>query len=54
MLEDVGKIFLIKEVTDRARIIIKFIYNHAFVLSLMSKFTRNKELAHTTITCFAN
>jgi hypothetical protein len=54
MLEDVGKISFIKEVIDQARSITKFIYNHAFVLSLMRKFTRNRELLHPTITHFAS
>jgi hypothetical protein len=39
MLEDVGKISFVKEVIDRARSITKFIYNHAFVLSLTRTFT---------------
>jgi hypothetical protein len=29
-------------------------YNHAFVLSLLRRFTRNGELLHPTITCFAS
>lgn len=44
LLEDMGKLSFIKEVVDMARSVPKFIYNHAFVLSLMRKFTRNKEL----------
>jgi hypothetical protein len=54
MLKDVGKISLIKEVIDRATSITKFIYNYAFVLSLIKKFTRNRELSHPTITHFVN
>ena len=38
MLEDMGKILFIKEVVDHAKSITKFIYNHAFVLSLMRRY----------------
>ena len=44
LLEDMGKLSFIKEAVHMARSIPKFIYNHAFVLSRMRKFTRNKEL----------
>jgi hypothetical protein len=54
MLESVGKISFIKEVIDQVRRIPKYRYNHAFVLSLMRKFTGNKELLHPTITHFAS
>eukprot|EP00253_Pinus_taeda_P006022 PITA_06022 len=53
LLEDMGKISFIKEAVDMARSIPKFIYNHAFVLSLMRRFTRNKELRRPAITRFA-
>ena len=53
LLEDMGKLSFMKEVIDMARSVPKFIYNHAFVLSLMRRFTRNKELRHFAITHFA-
>eukprot|EP00253_Pinus_taeda_P004556 PITA_04556 len=53
LLEDMGKLSFIKEAVDMARSIPKFIYNHAFVLSLMRRFTRNKELRCLAITRFA-
>eukprot|EP00253_Pinus_taeda_P023589 PITA_23589 len=53
LLEDMGKLSFIKEAVDMARSVPKFIYNHAFVLSLVRKFTRNKELQRLAITCFA-
>ena len=53
LLEDMGKLSFIKEAVDMARSIPKFIYNHAFVLSLMRRFTRNKELRRPAITRFA-
>jgi hypothetical protein len=54
MLEDVGKISFIKDVIDQARRATKFIYNHAFVLNLVRKLTRNKELLHPTVTRVTN
>jgi hypothetical protein len=53
MLEDIEKIFFIKEVINQARNIPKFIYNHAFILGLVRICTRNRELRRPTITCFA-
>eukprot|EP00253_Pinus_taeda_P001557 PITA_01557 len=53
LLEDMRKLSFIKEAVDMARSIPKFIYNHAFVLSLMRRFTRNKELQRPAITRFA-
>jgi hypothetical protein len=53
MLKDMGKISFIKDLINQARSIPKFIYNHAFVLSLMRRCTKNKELWHPTITGFA-
>ena len=53
LLEDMGKLSFIKEAVDMARSVPKFIYNHTFVLSLMRKFTRNKELWRPVITRFA-
>ena len=53
MLEDMGKTSFIKEVIDQARSVPKFIYNHIWVLSLMRRHTRNKELRRPAITRFA-
>jgi hypothetical protein len=44
MLDDTGKPSFIKEVIDQARSIPEFIYNHAFILILMRRHTRNREL----------
>eukprot|EP00253_Pinus_taeda_P004546 PITA_04546 len=54
MLEDIAKIPIVRDIVESSRSITKFIYNHAFVLSLMRKFTKNKELVHLAITRFAN
>ena len=53
MLEDMGKTPFIKVVIDQVRAIPKFIYNHGFVLSLMRRHTKNKELKRLAITRFA-
>eukprot|EP00253_Pinus_taeda_P036308 PITA_36308 len=58
MLEDIGKIPFVKDIVDSSKSITKFIYNHTSVLSLMRRFTNNKELVRPAITravaCFAN
>jgi hypothetical protein len=53
MLEVMGKTSFVKEVIDQARSIPKFIYNHIFVLSLMRRHTKNRELQRPAITRFA-
>jgi hypothetical protein len=53
ILEDTCKIAYIKDIIELSRSITKFIYNHASVLSLMRRFTNNRELVHPAITCFA-
>eukprot|EP00253_Pinus_taeda_P023997 PITA_23997 len=53
MLENIGKISFVKNIVDSSKSITKFIYNHASVLSLIRKFTNNKELVCPAITRFA-
>jgi Protein of unknown function (DUF 659)/BED zinc finger len=53
MLEDIGKIPFVKDIVDSSRSITKFIYNHTYVLSLMRRYTNNKELVRPAITRFA-
>ena len=53
ILEDMGKIPYIRDIVESAKSITKFIYNHASVLSLMRRFTNNRELVHPAITRFA-
>ena len=50
MLEDIGKIPFVKDIVDSSKSITKFIYNHSSMLSLMRRFTNNKELVRPTIT----
>jgi hypothetical protein len=53
ILKDMGKIPYIKDIVESARNITKFIYNHAYVLSLMRRFINNRELVRPAITHFA-
>ncbi len=53
LLEDLGKIDWIRDAIDSAKSITKFIYNHSSVLSLMRRFTGNKELIRPATTHFA-
>jgi hypothetical protein len=53
ILEDMGKIPYIKDIVESAKSITKFIYNHAYVPSLMRIFTNNRELVRPVITRFA-
>ncbi|KAL6340001.1 hypothetical protein AAG906_038836 [Vitis piasezkii] len=53
MLEDIGKLNFHATTLSRARQVVKFIYGHTWVLSLMRTFTKNHELLHPTITRFA-
>ena len=50
MLEDVGKLNVHANTLLRARQVVKFIYGHTWVLSLMRTFTKNHELLHPAIT----
>ena len=52
MLEDVRKLNVHANTLLRARQVVKFIYEHTWVLSLMRTFTKNHELIHPTMTQF--
>ncbi|RVW87894.1 hypothetical protein CK203_039727 [Vitis vinifera] len=53
MLEDIGKLNVHATTLSRARQVVKFIYGHTWVLSLMRTFTKNHELLRPAITWFA-
>ncbi|RVW84750.1 hypothetical protein CK203_046693 [Vitis vinifera] len=53
MLEDIGKLNGHATTLSRARQVVKFIYGHTWVLSLMRTFTKNHELIRLAITQFA-
>ena len=53
MLEDIEKVNVHGTTLARARQVVKFIYGHTWVLSLMRTFIKNHELLRLTITRFA-
>ncbi|KAJ9693656.1 hypothetical protein PVL29_009554 [Vitis rotundifolia] len=53
MLEDIGELNVHATTLSRARQVVKFIYGHTWVLSLMRTFTKNHELLRLAITRFA-
>ena len=53
MLEDTGSIKQIKETSDQAKMITKFIYNSLKVVNLMKVFTKDKDLLRPKIIRFA-
>jgi hypothetical protein len=52
MLEEIGKQDWIKNVVEHAKCVIKYIYNHSWVLNLMRKNTGGKELVRPAIMRF--
>jgi hypothetical protein len=52
-LEDIGKLEWVSPVVEDARRVTKYIYNHAWVLSLMRKTTEGKDLVRPAMTRFA-
>ncbi|XP_042027456.1 uncharacterized protein LOC121774667 [Salvia splendens] len=53
MLEDIGKIPLVKNTIRRDVALVGYIYSHTFTLSLLRSFTKKKELMRPAITRFA-
>ena len=53
MLEDIGKVNVQDTTLARVRQVVKFIYGHTWVLSLMRTFKKNHELLRPAITRFA-
>ena len=53
MLEDIKKLNVHVTTLSRVRQVVKFIYGHTWVLSLMRTFTKNHKLLHPAITWFA-
>ena len=53
MLEDIGKLNVHATTLSQARQVVKFIYGHTWVLSLMRTFTKNHELLRPAITQIA-
>ena len=53
MIEDIGKLPLIKNTIQRGVSLVGFIYSHSSSLSLLRQFTNNKEFVRYAITRFA-
>ncbi|XP_027927787.1 uncharacterized protein LOC114184671 [Vigna unguiculata] len=53
MLEDIGKLPLIKKKIQRGIILVGFIYSHSSTLSLLRQFTNKRELVRHAVTRFA-
>ncbi|CAL5389119.1 unnamed protein product [Camellia sinensis] len=53
MLEDIGKLKVCDQTLSLARQVVKFIYGHCWVLSMMRSFTKNSELLCPAVTWFA-
>lgn len=53
MLEDISKLKVFEVTIQKAKSIVKFIYGHTVVLSLMRTFTDNKEIIRPAVTRFA-
>ena len=54
MLDGIGKIEWVKSCVDKAKNLCKFIYNHVVVLSILSSYTKGKELSRPGITRFTS
>lgn len=53
MLEDIGKLPLIKMTIQRGISLVGFIYSHSSTLSLLRHFTNKRELVRHAVTRFA-
>jgi len=53
MLEDIGKLPLIKKTIQRGFSLVGFIYSHSSILSLLRQFTNKRELVRYVITSVA-
>jgi len=53
MLEDIGKLHLIKKTIQRRVSLVGFIYSHSSTLSLLRQFTNKWELVRHVVTRFA-
>ncbi|XP_050387359.1 uncharacterized protein LOC126803624 [Argentina anserina] len=49
MLEDISKLIIFKKTIASAKKVVKFLYGHTWVISLMREFTNNSEIIRPTI-----
>ncbi|KAM7517141.1 hypothetical protein LguiA_006724 [Lonicera macranthoides] len=53
MLEDIGKMTVFSTTLEKAKRVVKFIYGHSIILSMMRKYTGDREFLRPAITRFA-
>lgn len=53
MLEDISKLTVFENIIQKGKQLVKFIYGHSWVLSLMRHYTDNKEIIRPAVTRFA-
>jgi len=53
MLEDIGKLRLVKKIIQRGVSLVSFIYSHSSTLSLLRQFTNKRVLVRHVVTRFA-
>ncbi|XP_050387733.1 uncharacterized protein LOC126804020 [Argentina anserina] len=53
MLEDISKLIIFEKTIASAKKVVKFLYGHTWVLSLMREFTNNSEIIRPAVTRFA-
>ncbi|XP_042398661.1 uncharacterized protein LOC121988975 [Zingiber officinale] len=53
MLEDIAKLKIFSNTIEQAKMVVKFLYGHGTILSLMRKYTNGKEILRPSVTHFA-
>ena len=53
LLEDIGKLPWLATIVEKAKHVVKYVYNHSWVLHLMRQYTSGREIARLGITRFA-
>ncbi|KAG6537044.1 hypothetical protein ZIOFF_002122 [Zingiber officinale] len=53
MLEDIAKLKIFYDTIEQAKMVVKFLYGHGTILSLMRKYTNGKEILRPVVTRFA-
>lgn len=53
LLEDIGKLPWLATIVEKAKHVVKYVYNHSWVLHLMRQYTSGREIARPGITRFA-
>ncbi|KAG6536518.1 hypothetical protein ZIOFF_001576 [Zingiber officinale] len=53
MLEEIAKLKIFSDTIEHAKMVVKFLYGHGTILSLMRKYTNGKEILRPAVTRFA-